>query len=188
MLSSSKKEVNMGDIDLKLRHRFNPFVEDMIVPVKSRQVKISKMGADNNVLFNQSTGEVHGTHVSTFKKVDGEQFIKLFTANIGMTFELSSAGIKTFSVLLWTVQHKALEKDQVMLDSFILEDFIEAHTDNKPPLKLSITTFKRGLNELERSQIIAKTVRQGIYYFNPNFVFNGDRIAFTTIIERKKQD
>lgn len=174
----------MGDIDLKLRHKSNPFVENMVVPVKSRQVKISKMGADDNVLLNQSTGEVQGTHVTTYKRVDSDQFIKLFTANIGMTFELSSAGIKTFSVLLFTVQHKALEKDQVMLDSFILEDFIEAHKNNKPPLKLSITTFKRGLNELERAQIIAKTIRQGIYYFNPNFVFNGDRIAFTTMIER----
>lgn len=178
----------MGEVNLKLRHKTNPFIDGgMTVPVKSRQVRVSKLGADDNILINQNTGEIHGTHVTTYKKVDGEQFIKLFTANIGMTFELSSAGIKTFSVLLWTVQHKALERDQVLLDSYVLEDFLEEHKGNKPPLKLSITTFKRGLNELERAQIIAKTIRQGIYFFNPNFVFNGDRIAFTTMIERAEE-
>jgi len=31
-------------------------------------------------------------------------------------------------------------------------------------------------------------MRKGRYYINPNFVFNGDRIAFTTLIERKQPD
>ena len=51
-------------------------------------------------------------------------------------------------------------------------------------LKLSYATLKRGINELEKAQIIAKTMRKGFYFINPNFVFNGDRIAFTTLIER----
>ena len=56
----------------------------------------------------------------------------------------------------------------------------------KPPVKLSLATFKRGLNELEKAKIIAKTIRQGRYYINPNFVFNGDRIAFTTCNREEK--
>ncbi|MGP0837842.1 hypothetical protein [Serratia sp. CY85251] len=56
------------------------------------------------------------------------------------------------------------------------------------PLKLSHATFKRGINELEKALIIAKTLRKGRYFINPNFVFNGDRVAFTTMIERKKDD
>jgi hypothetical protein len=31
-------------------------------------------------------------------------------------------------------------------------------------------------------------MRQGWYFINPNFLFNGDRIAFTTVIERKTQN
>ncbi|ECY1947517.1 hypothetical protein F6719_22895, partial [Salmonella enterica] len=76
------------------RYKINPFLEDMIVPVKGKQVRLSRLGRDENILVNQSTGEIQGTHVATFKRVDGEQFVKLFTANIGLTFELSSAGIK----------------------------------------------------------------------------------------------
>lgn len=170
------------------RHKTNPFLDDMIVPVKGKQVRLSRLGRDQNILVNQSTGEHQGTHVTTFKRVDGEQFVKLFTANIGLTFELSSAGIKAFGVLLWLVQNRALSKDEVDMDSFALEDFLEAHAgSNEQPLRLSLATFKRGINEMEKAQIVAKTMRQGRYFINPNFVFNGDRIAFTTVIERKKR-
>lgn len=169
-----------------VRYKTNPFLEEMLIPVKGRQVKLSKLGQDQNVLVNQGTGEVLGTHVTTYKKVDGEQFVKLFTANIAMTFDLSSAGIKAFSVLVWAVQSRALARDEIDMDSLTLEEFI-ASNPKSPPLKLSIATFKRGISELEKARIIAKTMRQGRYFLNPNFVFNGDRIAFTQVIERNKR-
>jgi|SRR5690625_2640338 len=171
------------------RYKTNPFIDGMVVPVKGRQVRLSRLGRDENILVNQSTGEVQGTHVTTFKRVDGEQFVKLFTANIGLTFDLSAAGIKAFGVLLWVVQNRALSKDEVDLDSLTLEEFLDVHKNTaEKPLRLSLATFKRGINEMERAQIVAKTLRQGRYFINPNFVFNGDRIAFTTVIERKKRE
>ena len=166
------------------RHKSNPFLEGMIIPVKGRQVRLSKLGRDDNVLINQETGEHFGTHVTTYKGVDTEQFVKLFTANIAMTFDLTAPGIKAFSVLLWTVQNKALAKDEVPLDAIVLEEFTQAHLDKEPPLRLSQATFLRGLADLVKTQIIAKTMRQGWYFINPNLIFNGDRIAFTTVIER----
>ena len=107
-----------------IRYKTNPFLADMIVPVKGRQVRLSRMGSEDNIIVNQTSGEVHGTHLTTYKRVDGAQFVKLFTANIAMTFDLSSAGIKAFSVLLWVVQNRALSKDEIDLDSFVLADFI----------------------------------------------------------------
>lgn len=168
------------------RYRINPFLVGMVIPVKGKQVKLSKLGRDDNVLINHGTGEVFGTHVTTYKSVDGEQFVKLFTANIALTFDLKAPGIKAFSVLLWSVQNKGLSKDEVPLDALVLEEFTEAHTCNEPPLRLSQATFMRGLAELVKAQIIAKTMRQGWYFINPNFIFNGDRVAFTTVIQRKK--
>ena len=168
------------------RYKENPFLEGMVVPVKGKQVRLSRLGRDDNILVNQNTGEVQGTHVTTYKRVDSEQFVKLFTANIGLTFELSSAGIKAFGVLVWSVQNSTLSKDEVDLDTLVLEAFLQCQVSaSKQPLRLSLATFKRGLNELEKAKIIAKTMRQGRYFINPNFVFNGDRIAFTTVIERK---
>jgi hypothetical protein len=166
------------------RYSANPFLENMVIPVNKKQVKLSKLGRDDNILINQNTGEVNGTHLTTYKQVDSQQFVKLFTANIALTFELKAAGIKAFNVVMWTLQHRALSKDLVPLDKLTLDDFLENHEDREPAIKLSIATFGRGLAELEKSQIIAKHMRQGWYYINPNFAFNGDRIAFTTLIEK----
>lgn len=167
-----------------VRYEENPFIEDMVVPVKGRNVKVSLLGHSDNVLVNQSTGEVMGTHITTVKKVDSEQFIKLFTANIALTFELGAAGIKCFGVLAWVLQDRSISKDLVPLDKFVLDEFLKSQEKR---LALSQATFARGLAELEKAKIIAKHVRQGWYFINPNFVFNGDRIAFTTIIERKSR-
>ena len=167
-----------------VRYDHNPFTMNMDVPTASKNVRLSKIGRDSNVLVNQVTGEEQGTHVTTYRKVDSAQFVKIFTANIALTFELKSAGIKTFNILLWVMQNKAIEKDLLTLDKWVLSDFLEAHKDRETPIKLSLPTFWRGLAELEKNQIIAKHIRQGWYYINPNFCFNGDRLAFTTIIER----
>jgi hypothetical protein len=168
-----------------LRYSENPFIEDMIVPIRDQQVKLSRLGKDDNILINQSTGEERGTHVTTYRKVDADKFVKLFAANIAMTFDLNAAGIKVFNVLIWIVQNKAIGKDLLPLDTYSLDEFISYHQDRDPPIKLSYTVFKRGLLELERAQIIAKSIRPGWYFINPNFCFNGDRIAFTTLIEKE---
>lgn len=170
-----------------VRYESNPFIENMVVPIKGQKVQLSKLGKDNNILVNQTTGEVHGTHVTTYRKVDAEQFVKLFTANIALTFDLKAAGIKAFNVLVWMLQNTSISKDLVPLDKIALDEFLAAHDDRKPPIKLSQPTFWRGLAELEAAQIIAKHVRQGWYFINPNFVFNGDRVAFTTLIERREE-
>lgn len=168
------------------RYVTNPFLENMVIPMKGRRVQLSRLGRENHVLLNQQTGEHYGTHVTTTKRVDSEQFVKLFTANITMTFDLTSPGIKAFSVLIWAVQSKALAKDEVDLDAQTLKEFIDANEKvNKK--SMSLPTFRRGVSELEKAQIVARTVRLGRYFINPNFVFNGDRIAFTTIIERRSQ-
>lgn len=167
-----------------IRYEENPFIEDMVVPIRGQRVQMSRLGRDDNILVNQSTGEVQGTHITTYKKVDSEQFIKLFTANIALTFELGAAGIKAFSVLAWILQDRSISKDLVPLDKFVLDDFLKAQSTK---LALSPPTFARGIAELEKAKIIAKHVRIGWYFINPNFVFNGDRIAFTTVIERKKR-
>ena len=77
-----------------VRYESNPFIEDMVIPKRGKFVKLSRLGRDNNVLVNNETGEHLGTHITTIRQVDSEQFVKLFTANIALTFDLTSAGIK----------------------------------------------------------------------------------------------
>lgn len=170
-----------------IRYKTNPFLSDLVVNLREKQVRLGPLGRDSHILVNESTGIKQGTHLVTYRHVDSEQFLKLFTRNIALTFDLTSPGIKAFNVLCWAVQAGALAKDEVALDSIALEDFLVAHKGRTPPLKdVSIATFKRGLAELETAKLIAKTVRKGRYFVNPSFVFNGDRVAFTTVIERKR--
>jgi len=161
------------------RYSENPFREGMVLNFTSKQVKVSSIGKDDSIIVNQSTGEINGTHVVTYKKVDSEEFVKLFSRNIALIFNLNSAGIKAFNVLVWMMQQKGIDRDIVSLDSFALSDFLKEND-----VKLSLATLVRGLNDLVKSKIIAKTRRKGDYYINPNFIFNGNRIAFTTAIEK----
>lgn len=180
ILGLSNKGLKMNTV----RYDKNPFLEGVNVPVGSKNIRVSTLGKESNVLLNQHTGEVTGTHVVAHKKVDTEQFVKLFTSHIALTFELKAAGIKAFGVLLWAVQNKSIGKDEVDIDKFTHEAFLKDHEG----LKLSQPTLWRGIAELERAQIIAKTLKHGRYFINPSFVFNGDRVAFTTLIERKPME
>ena len=168
----------------KQRYETSPFLETLVVNKKSKMVTVSPLGKTNNVFIDQLTGEVKGTSIATYKAVDDATFIKLFTQNIALTFDLTSAGIKALSVLIYAVQYTAINKDEVFLDSRTLKSFFDANPDVK---RVTVRTFLNGLNSLEEANIIAKSKRQGIYFINPSFMFNGDRIAFTTILERKKQ-
>lgn len=165
----------------EIRYDTNPFIEGMTVPIGTKNVRLSHLGKDNNVLVNNATGEIMGTHVTTYRKVDAEKFVKIFTNNIAMTFDLKAAGIKAFNVLLFAVQSQSINKDRVTLDKYLLDDFLREND-----VKLSFATLMRGLRELEKAQIIAKHKKRSDYFINPNLVFSGDRIAFTTLIERSK--
>lgn len=172
----------MGNKTEIVRHKTNPFIDDLNIKIRHKNVKVSKLGKKDNIdLVNTDTGEHHGTYIGTTKRVDEEQFLKLFTANIAMTFDLKAAGIKAFNVLCWVMQNTAIERDKVFIDKYVMDDFNEVH--NK---KMSKTVLYRGLNELINTQIIARSQREGEYFINPNFVFNGDRIVFTTVIEKKQ--
>lgn len=181
---------------MTVRHKTNPFVENMLIPVGTKRVRISALGKDDNIIINQKTGEVTGTHVVATKRVDTTKFVKTFADYMSFTFDLTRAGNKALRVVMWAMQEQALGKDIVVLDKLTHEGFLDAHGfsdgegdggDEKIPA-LSYPTFTRGLGELEKAQIIAKTMRLGHYFINPSCMFNGDRVAFTTVIERKKRD
>lgn len=162
-------------------YRDNPFLDKLVITTRSKSVQVAPIGKESDVYINERTGEAAGTEVRTYRQVDDAEFVKIFTSNIALTFDLKSAGIKAFNVLLYTVQKAGIERDVVNLDEYTLEDFLEFNKDKK----LSKSTLERGIKELVQAQIIAKSVRPSQYFINPNFVFNGNRISFQTVIERK---
>lgn len=167
------------------RNKENPFIEDMIIPMGSKSVKLQSLGKNDNIVVNQGTGEELGTAITTYREVDADQFVKLFVGNIALTFDLNSAGIKAFNVLMWMVQYKAIAKDLVYLGELELEQFLD---ENKNIKEFKRATFSRGLKQLVDAKIIAHAQRPGSYFLNPAFCFNGSRLAFTNIIEKRNSD
>lgn len=163
----------------------NPFTNNLVIKTRSKSLRIrsGSLGKEDNIFINESTGEVLQTNVESYKQVDDDEFVKVFAKNIALTFDLTSAGIKTFNLLIWCVQYHAINKDVVQLDEITLDDFL----GKNPEKKLAKTTLYRGITELVKTQIIARHKKMGFYFINPSFCFNGDRIVFMNAIERKKK-
>jgi hypothetical protein len=187
-----KNTINRHDMSKEktktIRHEANPFVEGMELIVGSKAVKVATVGKEKNILVNQHTGEVTGTHVVARKKVDSTKFVKVFANYMSFTFDLTKGGNKALRVLLWALKEYGIGRDKISLDKYALEEFLAKHADLEPKLILSYATFARGLAELEKAKLIAKAIKPGDYFINPDVIFNGDRIAFTTVLERKAEE
>ncbi len=171
-------------IDPSKRYADNPFMENQVITTKSKKISVFSTTGAHTKLVNEETGEAPETTVMAFREVDDAMFIKLFTQNIGLTFNLSSNGVKALNVLIWVLQQH-ISRDLILIDKYTHEDFMKSHDSQN--IKLAYNTMAKGLSELCKAQIIAKSKRQGHYYINPHFVFNGDRVRFVTEIRRKKK-
>jgi len=143
----------------------NPFMIDMAT--RTRRVT-NKRG--DMMLVNSQTGEIQsqGAGFWEAEEVDATKFVKLFVKGVKALKELTGAGTKVFEVLYLRVQ-EAIGKDQI---------YIAFSSVDQTLTPMSHSTYKRGLSELIEKGFIAATPSQGMYWLNPSFVWNGDRLAF----------
>jgi hypothetical protein len=142
----------------------NPFM--MEVQTKTRRIT-NKRG---DMMLVSNEGEIV-SNVAGFweaEEVDSTKFVKLFVKGVKALKELTGAGTKVFEVLYLRVQEN-IGKDQVLM-AFAAVD--QALTPMSNP------TYDRGMRELIEKGFIAATPVQGMYWLNPSFVWNGDRLAF----------
>jgi hypothetical protein len=53
---------------------------------------------------------------------------------------------------------------------------------------MSNPTYDRGMRELIEKSFIAATPMQGVYWINPSFIWNGDRLAFVKEYRKKSME
>ena len=188
---SVKPEIETKTVKFKLekkapqRFEENPYTKDLIINLHSKKktVQISADEGRNNVLFNQVTGEVRGTQITSYRKVDTEQFVKIFAGGVSSIFDLTSAGNKALCLLFHVTQRYATNVDIVPVDAEEIEKF------NKfTKKKLTMSTVMRGIKELIKIQIVARAKRRGHYFINPNYIFNGNRLTFVQTFIRERTD
>lgn len=163
-----------------ISYKENPFLD--IQSITSRNKKIVVSENTKSRLIDTVTGEEKRVFIGSWREVDDKEFVKIFTSNISLIFDLSPPGNKVFQLLLIVVQEKAIQKDVIYLSDDMGVQFSEKYGTS-----LSKSTFRRGLKDLIRNQILAKTEHVNLYFLNPHILFNGDRIAFFNAITRKKK-
>lgn len=146
-------------------HEQNPFMLEM--QTKTRRV-INKTG--DMMMVKKGSGEVQADIAGFWSacEVDSTQFVKLYIQGVKALKELSGSGTKVFELLYLKMQD-AIGKDLVYM-SFTLVD------QNVTPM--SERTYLRGMSELIEKGFLAATPNQGLYWINPTFIWNGDRLAF----------
>jgi Firmicute plasmid replication protein (RepL) len=143
----------------------NPFMLE--VTTKTRKVT-NKRG--DMMLVNSETGIVQ-SNIAGFwaaEEVDSTKFVKLFIQGVKALKELTGAGTKVFEVLYLRVQEN-IGKDQIFMAFSSVDQVLTP---------MSNPTYDRGMRELIEKGFIAATPSQGMYWLNPSFVWNGDRLAF----------
>lgn len=157
----------------------NPFVQEAIENQKGGVKRIIGKTQDRMMVVSGDTGEVIApAGFWQYQEVDKTQFVKLYINGVKAIADLSPAGTKVFA-LLYTEMQKNVGKDKVYL-SFSAMDKDEAG--------MSQATFTRGMKELIEKNFVAPTLSVGWYFINPDYMWNGDRLAFVKEYRLKKQN
>jgi len=144
----------------------NPFIQGGMVKVKTKRITNKK----GDMMVIGDTGEIV-SGVAGFwqaQEVDAAKFVKLYVNGVKAFKELTGAGTKVFEILYLEVQ-KAISQDRVYISFSTVDDH---------ELTISQATFTRGIRELIDKDFIAPTKAMGWYFLNPDFLWNGDRLAF----------
>ncbi len=112
-------------------------------------------------------------------EVDKTQFVKLYVDGVSAIEGLSSSGKKVFKILYLAIRDNK-DTDTILMSFDIVDQDI---------VKISRTTYFKGMKELADKKFIAETMIQNYYFINPDYMFNGDRLTFmkTYYLKDKKK-
>lgn len=148
----------------------NPFWKPTEVKVGTRKVTIS-----GGLVASSDTGEgMRHAGIHRVELVDEDKFVKVFTQNLKVFFDLNPTTQKVLQCVLATLQ-KTPNALGIWLPWFEVEDFSIAND-----LKISRASFQRAMKEMLLKGFLAESENQNFYWINPHLFFNGDRMAFIT--------
>ena len=151
------------------KHGSNPFIGTTIANTRAGSKRIYDTTGHKMMVVSGDTGEIIApAGFWQYQEVDKTQFVKLFVNGVKALKELTSAGTTVFEILYLRVQDN-VGKDMVYMAFQALDQTITS---------ISQSTYHRGLKELLVKDFIAESNMPGWYYINPDYMWNGDRLAF----------
>lgn len=110
------------------------------------------------------------------EEVDKTQFVKLYVNGVKAFKELTAAGTKVFELMYFELQ-KNIGKDLIHLSFAGIDQTVSP---------IGQATFYRGMRELVDKGFLAEAMTTNAYFVNPDYVWNGDRLAFVKEYRLKK--
>lgn len=154
-------------------HAENPFMTACVVVPKTKRVTNRR----GDMMLVSNEGEIV-SNVAGFweaEEVDSTKFLKLFVNGVKALAELTNPGARVFELLYIEMQNH-IGKDQVYLSFTAMDE-----------KAISRRTFARGMAELIDKKFIAAMPAVGWYWVNPDYIWNGDRLAFVKEYRKAKQ-
>lgn len=152
-----------------VKYDHNPFIANALVNTRQGAKRISNKDGNRMMVVSEATGEfIAPAGFWHYQEVDKTKFVKLYVDGVRAFKELTGAGTKVFEVLYRRVQ-EAIGMD------FLYLSFMEIDQIVTP---MSKATFMKGMKELIIKGFIAESMVQNKYYLNPDYMWNGDRLAF----------
>lgn len=147
----------------------NPFIVTASEHTRTGVRRVTN-GKDRLMVVQEGTGEVLTRSAGFWQEheVDRTQFVKLYVNGVKEFSDLSTAGTKVFALLYAEVQRN-IGKDELWLS------FTEVNQSVTP---ISKTVYMKGMRELILKSFLAESSTQGKYFLNPDYMWNGDRLAF----------
>lgn len=156
------------------KYNKNPWIEKAALQtVQGSRIITAKGDSSRKLIVSSETGEVEGfSGFYTKKTVDKSKFVKLYADGIRAFTGLSAPGMKVFMIVYDMVSSKdGINNDTVPLNYALID---------KEKYPYSKASFFRGISDLLKCEFLAETVVPSVYYINPTYFYNGDRLALVT--------
>ncbi len=163
-----------------IRYDSNPFLLNASVNTNAgtkRRTLKSKDGSQMMVTSQDGSMSAPAGFWHT-QEVDKTQFLKLYVNGVKAFSNLSSAGARVFELIYLSIQN-SVGKDLIYIS------FSEIDQSTSPMPK---TTFLRGMKEVCVKGFLAESKTQNKYFINPDFIFNGDRLAIVKEYRIKRDE
>lgn len=119
----------------------------------------------HEMLFKNQFIKDGGLLLPLIREVEKTPFVRLYTTSQRRKI-LSKCSPQAKSLFLWILFEIEYGKDYLWInkDRYMEENYV------------SLATYRRSIKELHRYNLIQPSVKKGIYWINPDFVFKGNRV------------
>lgn len=148
-------------------YKENPFWEPTEIRVGKKIIRV----AGGIHVSNEGEGVQH-SGIYIIEHIDKEEFIKLYTKNIKIFFDLRPSAQKVLQAVLNILQ-KNPGNDALYLPFFEVQEY-----SKKNSLAISKASFHNAMKEMIQKGFLAEAEAPNKYWINPHIFFNGDRMSF----------